>query len=347
MDEGARFPGVAAKAGHYESFYVKACAPGGGRGVWIRHTVHKRPGAEPSASIWFVLFDREADGPRAAKVTVPAAELAAPPGSWIRIGAAEIGPGRARGSLSRCTVPSSRDAAPRNSPADAGGVAASWELSFAAEAPPCRYLPVEWLYRAPLPRTKFVAPLPLTRFQGRLEVGGEAIEVDGWPGMVGHNWGSEHAERWVWLEGTGFADAPDAYFDAGAARVKLGPRTSPWIPSGMLRLDGEEHRLGGLGAIRAARIEESPSECSFLLPGRDVVVRGRVAAPAKDFVGWIYADPKGPEHHTLNCSVADLELTVERPGRPPRELRLAAAGAYELGMRETDHGIPIQAFPDG
>ena len=72
MDEGARFPGVAAKAGHYESFYIKACEPGGGRGIWIRHTVHKRPGAEPNASIWFVLFDRAADGPRATKVTVPA-----------------------------------------------------------------------------------------------------------------------------------------------------------------------------------------------------------------------------------------------------------------------------------
>ena len=78
MDQGARFPKVAAKAGHYESFYIKACRPGGGQGIWIRHTVHKRPGAEPNASIWFVLFDREADGPRATKVTVPAAELSAP-----------------------------------------------------------------------------------------------------------------------------------------------------------------------------------------------------------------------------------------------------------------------------
>jgi hypothetical protein len=330
MDEGARFPGVAAKAGHYESFYVKACEPGGGRGIWIRHTVHKRPGAEPQGSIWFVFFDREAEGPRATKVTVPANELAAPPGGWIGVGDAEIGPGRAEGSV------------------DTEALAAGWSLTFAADAEPCKYLPADWLYRAPLPRTKFVAPVPVTRFEGRLEIeGGETVELNDWPGMIGHNWGSEHAERWVWLEGTGFADAPDAYFDAGAARVRLGSRISPWIPSGMLVLDGERHRLGGLGAIRSARIEESPTECSFLLPGKDVVVRGRVAAPAKDFVGWIYADPKGPEHNTVNCSVADLELTVERPGLAPRELRLAAGAAYELGMRETDHGIPIQPYPDG
>jgi hypothetical protein len=329
MDEGARFPRVAKKAGHYESFYLKACEPGGGRGLWIRHTVHKRPGAEPNASIWFVLFDRAAEGPRATKVTVPATQLSVPDGSWIRVGDAEIGPGRAEGSV------------------DTDPVSAAWSLTFSAEAEPCRYLPAAWLYEAPLPKTKFVAPVPLTHFDGRLEIDDETIEFSGWPGMIGHNWGSEHAERWVWLEGTGFADSPGTYFDAGAARVKLGSRTSPWIPSGMLMLDGEPHRLGGLGAIRSTTIEEEPGVCSFVLPGKDVVVRGRITAPEKDFVGWVYADPKGPEHNTVNCSVADLELTVERPGLPRRELTLAAGAAYELGMRETDHGIPIQPFPDG
>ena len=48
--------------------------------------------------------------------------------------------------------------------------------------------------------------------------------------MIGHNWGSEHAERWVWLEGTGFEGSPDTYFDAGAARIKLGPGPPPGSP---------------------------------------------------------------------------------------------------------------------
>jgi hypothetical protein len=60
MDEGAGSRACAERRGHYESFYIKACQPGGGQALWIRHTVHKRPGAEPNASIWFVLFDREA-----------------------------------------------------------------------------------------------------------------------------------------------------------------------------------------------------------------------------------------------------------------------------------------------
>jgi hypothetical protein len=329
MDQGARFPRVAAKAGHYESFYIKACRQGGGRGIWIRHTVHKRPGAEPNASIWFVLFDREADGPRATKVTVPAADLSAPAASWIRVDGAEVGPGRASGAV------------------DTEAVKASWDLTFAGDAEPCKYLPSDRLYETRLPKTKFIAPFPNARFDGRLEIDGESIDLNGWPGMIGHNWGSEHAERWVWLEGTGFDGSPDTYFDAGAARIKLGPWTTPWVPSGMLMLDGEAHRLGGFGQIRGATIEESAGTCSFVLPGKDIVVRGKVSAPKKDFVGWVYADPKGPEHNTINCSISDLELTVERPALPPRQLALSGGAAYEFGMRETDHGIPIQPYPDG
>ena len=329
MDQGARFPRVAEKAGHYESFYVKACRPGGGQGLWIRHTVHKRPGAAPNASIWFVFFDREAEGSRATKVTVPASELSAPDGGWIRVDGAEIGPGQAAGAV------------------DTDAVRASWDLAFDGDAEPCRYLPSDRLYETRLPKTKFVAPYPDARFSGRLELDGETVELDGWPGMIGHNWGTEHAERWVWLEGTGFEGRPDTYFDAGAARIKLGPWTTPWLPSGMLMLDGEAHRLGGFGQIRGAHVEESAGECRFVLPGKDVVVRGRLSAPKKDFVGWVYADPAGPEHHTINCSVCDLELTVERPAQPPVELTLPAGGAYELGMRETDHGVPIQPYGDG
>ena len=330
MDEGARFPGVAEKAGHYESFYIKAARPGGGRALWIRHTVHKRPGADPTASIWFVLFDRDADGPRATKLTVPAVELSVPDGGWIRVAGAEVGPGRAAGEIAT------------------DALSASWEMTFSGSASPCKYLPADWLYEAPVPRTKFVAPYPNARFYGRFEIDGQTIDLAGWPGMIGHNWGSEHAERWVWLEGTGFEGAPDTYFDAGAARIKLGRWTTPWLPSGMLMLDGEPHRLGGLGQIRSASIEESAGACSFVLPGKDIVVRGRVSAPKKDFVGWVYADPKGPEHNTINCSVADLELTVERPAEPTRTLTLSAGAAYELGMHdETDHGIPLQPYPDG
>src|SRR4051794_41562777 len=118
MEERARFPEVGAKAGHYESFYIKACEPGGGRGIWIRHTVHKRLGAEPTASIWFCFFDRSAAGPRATKLTVPAAQLEAPAGGLVRVAEAAIGPGRAQGST------------------DHDALSAAWALTVAGQAQP-------------------------------------------------------------------------------------------------------------------------------------------------------------------------------------------------------------------
>jgi hypothetical protein len=92
----ARFPRVRASSGHYESFYLKACHPEEPLGVWIRYTVHKKPGAEPVASVWFTFFEAGAGGPVAAKET--GAEPVVDERDWIRVGeAAGIGSGRAFG----------------------------------------------------------------------------------------------------------------------------------------------------------------------------------------------------------------------------------------------------------
>ena len=329
MRSEARFPGVGTKAGHYESFYVKACHPDGGLGVWIRHTVHKRPRAEPTASLWFTLFDANAEGPVAAKATYPATELRAGDGAYIRVDGAALEPGRARGGIA------------------VEGLAASWDLAFADDSEPLRHLPYGWMYRAPLPRTKFLSPYANARYSGRVEVAGRELELRDWPGMVGHNWGAEHAERWTWVQGARLNGAEDSYFDMAAGRIRLGPWTTPWVANGLLVIDGDLHRLGGLDRVRSTEIDDTPTSCAFELAGKELSVRGRVQAPPKDFVAWRYADPDGGEHNTLNCSISDLELTVERPGGEARRLETRGGAAYEIGMRETDHGIPVQPYADG
>jgi hypothetical protein len=317
----ARFPQVEPRSGHYESFYLKACHPDDPLGVWIRYTVHKRPGGPPKGSLWFTLFDRSADGPRASKVTLP--DAAVGPGDWIEIGDARLGEGFASGEArsDRCE--------------------ARWELRFRTAERPLFHLARDWMYTAPLPRTKLLSPAPAARFEGSLQVDGREITVDNWGGMVGHNWGAQHAERWIWLHGLGFEGASDAtWFDAAIGRVKLGPVTTPWIGNGALSVDGERHALGGLG--KRASVRESPSRCEFALPGTGVTVRGRVGAAAKDFVAWIYADPDGSEHNTVNCSIASLSLQLDG-----QRLTTSHGAAYELGMRERQQEIPIQPFPDG
>lgn len=321
----ARFPHVAPGSGHYESFYLRAVDPARPRGVWIRYTTHQRPGAAPTGSVWCTLFDADAGDPVAVKQTIPGP--VAPPGAWIAVGGSRFGPDGASG----------RAEAVRGG---TGARSAAWELELAGSAAPLRHLPREWMYRAPVPRTKLESPLPDAVVSGWIEAGGRRVEVAGWRGMVGHNWGSEHAERWVWLHGVAFEDAPEAWLDLSIGRVRLGALTTPWVANGALTLDGERLRLGG---PRRARVTARPGSCEVSVPGVHVTA----GAPPGQTVAWAYADPGGGAHHSLNCSIAELRVRVERRGRPALELASAHGGVYELGTRETGHGIPLQPFPDG
>ncbi len=120
-------------------------------------------------------------------------------------------------------------------------------------------------------------------------------------------------------------------------------RLTPWVANGAICLDGERLALGGLGRARRPRVAEAADRLDFAVPGREIVVAGRASAPRERIVGWIYADPDGSEHHTANCSIADLTLRVARPDRAPLTLHAPGLAAYELGMRERDHGMPDPA----
>ena len=246
-------------------------------------------------------------------MTVPAAELSVPEGGWIRVGGAEIGPGRAEGGV------------------ETEALKASWNLTFAGDDEPCKYLPADWLYEAPVPRTKFVAPYPNARFDGRLEIDGTEIDLAGWPGMIGHNWGSEHAERWVWLEGTGFDGASDSL-----VRRRRGADQARAL----------DDVLGAVGDARprrraapARRPRQGPRGEDLREPDR-LRVRpagqgrrpsaGGCPAPRRTSSAGSTRTRRAPSTTRVNCSIADLELTVERKGSPPRTLSLPGGGRIRV-----------------
>jgi hypothetical protein len=323
--------------GMYESFYLRAVSPQEPVGAWIRYTVHKRPGRPPQGSLWCTVFDAERGAPFVHKHTTT--ELYASAGDWIGIGIAQeqIGAGGAGAQGGRL------------GPTAAEGVCGSarWSLRISATEPELRHLERSWLYRAPLPRTKLTSPAPAASFDGAIELPGRTIELRGWRGMVGHNWGAEHAERWIWLHGIDFAEDGAAWLDVALGRVLVAGRLTPWLASGAISFDGGRLRLGGLGA-RGVKVAESAARCSLSLPGeRGLLVEAHVDNPAGAAAGWRYADPDGGEHDVVNCSVASLALNVRPRGDAARTLHTRHGAAYELGMRERDHGVPIAPFGDG
>jgi hypothetical protein len=349
MAVDAHFPSAAVSAGMYESFYLRAVAPDEPVGVWIRYTVHKRAGRAPSGSLWCTVFDASAGAPFMHKHTTT--ELASPAGSWIEIGAdSRFGPARAEGVCGP----------------------ARWSLRFSDSEPELRHLKQPWLYKAPLPRTKLTSPSPATSFDGTIELPDRTLRLNGWRGMVGHNWGSEHAERWIWLHGIGFEEDPDAWIDVALGRVLVAGRLTPWLASGALSLDGRRMRLGGIGA-RGLKVAESPARCTLSLPGDNgLIVEAHVNAAAHASAGWRYADPVAHghkhefgEHDVVNCSISALALNVRPDGEAARTLHTPHGAAYELGMRtlqgtpsgahpkghkqagELDHGIALAPFSDG
>ena len=97
------------------------------------------------------------------------------------------------------------------------------------------------------------------------------------------------------------------------------------------------------------RVQETVAGCVLRVAGeRGLTLEAHVSVPSGTAAGWRYADPDGGGHDVVNCSVAAVELEIRLPGEAAaRTLSSAHGGAYELGMRERDHGVPIAPFPDG
>lgn len=321
-----RFPDLARGDGLYESYFVKAHHPEKPRALWLRHTIHKRPDHDPTASVWLTIFDADADHPvRAGKETFDADRLSAE--GYARIGESRLRPGQGSGSLASPTLN------------------ATWDFTFATDEPEQRHLPNDWMYTAAVPKTKSLTPHPAATFAGTL---GD-YDLEGWTGVVSHNWGSEHAERWIYLHCGLFAGHDEhTWLEFVTGRIRLGPVTTPWLANGALQLDGTRHRLGGPQRARSTKVAENPTDARFVLTGDGIRVEGELAAPSDRFVAWRYASPDMDERHSIHSSIADLRLHVRRAGKPDVELIAPGGATYELGVRpEQDPAIPVQPYEDG
>lgn len=302
--------------GGYESWFVSARDSLPSRALWIRHTrLRPRQGPE-SVALWCTVADRAEDRQPAVVKQV----FAVFPAGTV------AGAGRFRGE------------------AIMGQRAARWDLAISDGGPPLRPLRPQVLYRAPLPRTKLEATVPDGVVTGVVEVDGRRVEVSGWRGTVGHNWGTEHADSWAWLHTAGFGTAPEGWLELVLARIRVGPARSPWTAMGALSLGGERIPLGGLG--RRPRVDGYAGRLTADIPSPRARVRLSVTTGDDGAVAVAYADPRGGARTVRHAALATVELTLHRPG--DREVTVTSrCGVYEYGTRGDMRGVALQPLPAG
>ena len=319
-----RYVEAPAKAGLYESLYLTAHHPAEPKALWVRHTVLKARGAPARASLWCTWFDE--DGVRAAKVSSP--EASSTPQRPLQVGEQGwIGADGATGAV------------------HLDSLEAQWELRFRDPEPPMFHLPKSWMYTAPVPRTKSLSAAPMLRLAGSLQIDGKPVDIAGWPCTIGHNWGAEHAHRWLWLHADGEAPEGPVWLDAIVGQIRLGPVTTPWIANGAVSVAGARHRLGGLRFGVNTPVAEHARGATVQLRGSDVTVELRADVDLPRCVGWAYSDPAGHTSEVVNCSVAKTVLRIERHNGPALEVT-APVSAYEVGGRHRAIDVPLQPFPD-
>ena len=319
------------RRGHYESYWVKANAPDRALGFWIKYNLLAAQGSDapPFGEVWAVLLDGETGIHRVAKRVVPSHEIdLAPADAILRLGSTILSEDMASGDI----------------PAAAPLLDAAWSLELEVDEPPIIHLPDAWMYIAPFPQKKILSPRPRLSLRGNLRVGDTEVDVDGWTGFQGHNWGRSHAFDYAYGNANCFRERDDARFDGFTARIQMGPLTSPRITCCVLRLgstdfafNAKRHWAGG-GQYSFPR-------WSFQLLGRDDYrLSGHVEADRSRYVGLCYADPAGSLADCLNTKFGHGELVLERRvvGRW-EEIQRLTSETFELEFlfRDVDHGVPV------
>jgi hypothetical protein len=327
--QGARYQ-LGQNKGHYESWFLRGNHPARNEAFWIRYTIFSPHGRRQDAigELWVIHSNGEVRGIRAAKEEIPIGDCKfSPRGLDVQIGSATLRPGELQGYAGK-------------------PYRIRWNLAYRGGGAPMVFLP-EYLYDAPLPKSKAVSQRPNVVFNGTMEVDGEAIAVNDWVGSENHNWGSKHTDSYAWGQVVGFDNEPDAFLECATAKLKFGPIWTPPLTIVVLRVDGQDYRLNAL-------MQSFKAAGSWAIAGKDFDwrfdsadkvrgfrIHGQIHAKRDDFVGLTYYNPPGGSHTCLNSKVAACEVTLERTGKPPLTLVTKHRAAFEILTDDTDHGVPL------
>jgi hypothetical protein len=303
--------------GIYESNYLKANSPDGERALWIKHNALVPVEGTGVGEFWAIAYRRGA-APVVVKREVAWSEVDAD-ASALRLACGDISlaPDRARGKIASI----------------------AWDVRLSGVQPALFHLPYARMYTGSFPKKKLLTPQPNLRFDGELTVAGERWAVDGWVGLRGHNWGTEHAHSYAYGSVNAWDDgSAERTVDGFTVRIRLGGRTSPWLTAAVgrapeVRKNRLRHWLGA-GSVELTRWEARWPRARGGQP-----VRLEMTADPSTYAGLRYAHPDGRESYCYNTKFADVRYEVGG------ERWTSRCGELEVLLPEPAPGIRLHPAP--
>ena len=300
--------------GHVESWFLRANDPDRRRALWLKTTLLEPHAGPPVAETWCCTFDGEDTW--GARETVPVAE-ARLDGPLVVAGCEmDLQAGTLRGTLGD----------------------RSWDLRFRSVGPigePLCMMPTRRMATWPVPRSKLFTPMPALSFSGTMRWGDRALELDGWHGMQGHNWGKEHAHTYAWGQCL-FADDEGVFamVEAFSGKLEMAGRLTPWISGMVVRRGDRVYRWDRLVDLWNQDAEVGRSRWRLRLRGPDGEAELRMGTRPEEMVVLGYGNPDGVLSYCHNSKLADVELVVNPRDDDGFTLRSRHGGALELLSRE-------------
>lgn len=318
-DNACRFTG---RPGHVESYFVRANDPRRPRALWLKQTILSPLEGPAVAETWFIWFDGEQNRTIAQRVTQPWADARfdepriVTQAMTLDVSAS----GGAQGSLEAPEGPVRFDL--------------RWAPSASPIGRPLSIFPYRFLRVGPFPKSKLLTPLPAIDFSGRLELPGETVELERWPGMQGHNWGKEHSFEYAW--GQCLFPEDDAMVEGFTGRVRVAGRTTPRLSGLVVRRGGREYRFDRLFDPWRQEASLEQDRWHLRLRSGDGDVELRMDASKRPVACLGYYNPDGALSYCLNSKLAEVELTVRPSDGAAFTCRSAHGGALEFLRREPD-----------
>ena len=323
------------RRGHVESYFVRANHPKKKQAIWLKATVFSprdRGAAGAVAELWCVVFQGEKGRVLAGRRTVPFADASfVGDGPEIRLAGAELdlgAKGRSVGTM-ECEAGDCR-----------------WDLRWEADASalgrPMFLLPSEKLLDDAIPASKMLTPRPFLRASGSITVGGETLDVDGWTGMEGHNWGRAHALDYAWGQCVFLDDkgAPTCVAEGFTGRARVAGIKTPFMSSLIVRRAEREYRFDGIIDLWRQRAEIDDLRWTLRLRSKDGDALLRMEADAREMACLGYRNPDGRLSYCLNSKLARTHLRVNPVNEEGFEVSSAHGGALEFLRSAPDPRFP-------